>query len=91
MEHQKKLLTHVIAEGAAVGNGRVEAGYLEVGIGGRGPVALHGNQPWRRNLVRVGTHRHAQRRPQVVRQVARLLLLQPEKTHRVEVIVQSIM
>ncbi len=78
MDCKKKLLTHVIAEGAAVGNGGVEAGYLEVGIGGRRPVALHGNQPWRRHLVGVRAHRHPQRRTQVVRQITRLLLLQPE-------------
>lgn len=34
-------------------DGGVESGDLEVGIGGRGAVPLHGNQPGRRHLVGV--------------------------------------
>lgn len=32
-------------------DGRVEAGDLEIRVGGRGPVPLHGDQPGRGNLV----------------------------------------
>ena len=67
----------MVAERAAVGYGSVEAGDLEVGIGGGRPVPLHGDQPRRRHLVSVGAHRHPQGRAQVVRQVTGLLLLQP--------------
>ncbi len=66
----------MVAEGAAIGNGSIEAGDLEVGVGGGRPVPLHGDQPGRRHLVRVGAHRHAQSCSQVVRQVTGLLLLQ---------------
>lgn len=36
---------------AHIWDGRVEAGDLEIRIGGRGPVPLHGDQPGRGNLV----------------------------------------
>ena len=52
--------------------------HLEVWVRRRRPVALHGDEPGRRHLVRVGAHGHAQRRPQVVGQLARLLLLQAD-------------
>jgi hypothetical protein len=38
---------------AYLGDGRVEPGDLEVGVGGRGAVSLHGDQPGRGHLVRV--------------------------------------
>lgn len=38
---------------AYLGDGRVEPGDLEVGVGGRGAVSLHGDQPGRGNLVGV--------------------------------------
>lgn len=34
-------------------NGGVEAGDLEIGVGRRRTVSLHGNKPWRRNLMGV--------------------------------------
>ena len=40
----------VVAEAAAVGDGSVEAGYLEVGVGGGRAVTLHGDQPGGRHL-----------------------------------------
>ena len=40
----------VVAEAAAVRNGSVEAGYLEVGVGGGRAVTLHGDQPGGRHL-----------------------------------------
>lgn len=41
----------VVAEGAALGDGRVEAGDLQVGVGRRRPVALLRDQPRWRHLV----------------------------------------
>lgn len=40
----------VVAEGAALGDGRVEARDLQVGVRGRRPVALLRDQPRRRHL-----------------------------------------
>ena len=40
----------MVAKAAAVWDGGVEAGYLEVGVGGGRAVTLHGDQPGGRNL-----------------------------------------
>lgn len=43
--------TWVVPEGAAGRDGGVEAGHLEVGVGGRRAVALHVDQPGRRRAL----------------------------------------
>ena len=57
----------MVAKAATIGNGGVEPRYLEVGIGGGRPVALHSDQPGRWHFVRIGTDGHAQGGAQVVR------------------------
>jgi len=43
----------VVAEGAAVRNGRVQTRHLQIGVAGRRPVPLHRDQPGGREAVRV--------------------------------------
>ena len=50
----------VISERTSIGNRRIQPGDLQRGVGGRGTVSLHGDEPRRWELLRVGANWHAQ-------------------------------